>query len=155
MDKVNPKHYNKYEYQPVDFTRNFVPDYNSYLVGQVVKYLSRHVDKDGVTDLQKALFYLDRVEEFKADYPCDRFINQLGILEGLIILNINSGNIDLAKETLELYIRKYDRFKPISNKMSWVYLCDLKLHVIVDYMDTLDIVGIKGHTYSIIKDRIS
>ena len=51
-------HYNKYRIQPAEFIyTNNIP----YLEGCAVKYLCRHRDKGGVTDLLKAKHYIDLI----------------------------------------------------------------------------------------------
>lgn len=55
---VNPKHYDKYAIQPIDFiTKNGL----GFLEGNVIKYVVRYKDKNGLEDLLKAKSYLDRL----------------------------------------------------------------------------------------------
>ena len=51
-------HYKKFRIQPAEFIHaNSIP----YLEGCAVKYLCRHRDKGGVTDLLKAKHYIDLI----------------------------------------------------------------------------------------------
>jgi hypothetical protein len=51
-------HYKKFRIQPAEFIHaNSIP----YLEGAVIKYLCRHRDKGGVTDLLKAKHYIDLI----------------------------------------------------------------------------------------------
>jgi hypothetical protein len=51
-------HYKKFRIQPAEFIHaNSIP----YLEGAAIKYLCRHQDKGGVTDLLKAKHYIDLI----------------------------------------------------------------------------------------------
>ena len=67
VDNVNhPKHYTNGKIEPIDFINANNMD---YLEGNIVKYISRYKLKNGVEDLKKASWYLDRLikrEEGKA-----------------------------------------------------------------------------------------
>lgn len=114
-DKVNPSHYNKYDYQPIDFTTDiFHSTISCYLVGNAVKYIARHLDKDGVTDLKKAAYFLDRVES-EPHVNMDKvreFIEQLRWREAAIIENIFI-NLDKARADLKELIDGYDKYMEI------------------------------------------
>ena len=56
-DKINPKYYRK-GIEVADFIEEY--DLN-YFEGNVVKYVVRHKDKNGLEDLQKAKWYLERL----------------------------------------------------------------------------------------------
>ena len=59
MDKpTNPKHYNQLKIQPRDYITKNKLDYNE---GNVIKYVSRWRSKNGLEDLQKAKWYLERL----------------------------------------------------------------------------------------------
>lgn len=109
-DKINPKHYNDYDYQPLYFLRDIMSDeeFNWFLIGQVVKYISRHRKKDGKQDLQKALFYLNLVKEVPYIDPTtlSKFAGQL---VGRDKMNIHFLFLDIAacKNTLEDTIKHY------------------------------------------------
>lgn len=58
FDPINrPQHYNQGKIQPLDV----IDDWKlGYYEGNVLKYLARHKHKNGLEDLKKARFYLDR-----------------------------------------------------------------------------------------------
>lgn len=57
-DPVNPRHYDKYAIQPYDFiTKNKL----GFAEGNVIKYVCRWRDKNGVEDLKKARAYIDKL----------------------------------------------------------------------------------------------
>lgn len=58
MSTVSPDHYSRYtDMQPVDFiTLSLGP---GFLVGNVIKYVLRYDEKDGINDLKKAIRYLE------------------------------------------------------------------------------------------------
>lgn len=57
---TNPKHYNRYKIEPWDFiAENGI----GYFEGNVIKYVCRWKEKNGVEDLKKARAYLDRLIE--------------------------------------------------------------------------------------------
>lgn len=58
-------HYKSMAIQPVEFiTKNSIP----YLEGNVIKYVSRHQNKNGIEDIKKAIHYLQLIAELK--YGC-------------------------------------------------------------------------------------
>ncbi len=54
--QVGGSHYNKMAIQPVAF---IMANDLSYAQGNVIKYVCRYADKNGVEDLQKAKQYID------------------------------------------------------------------------------------------------
>jgi hypothetical protein len=49
-------HYKKWAIQPIDFiVENGLP----FIEGNIIKYVIRHRDKNGVQDLKKAIHYLE------------------------------------------------------------------------------------------------
>jgi len=61
-DKVNhPKHYTQGKYETIDVIEDTVEDFDSYLQGNIIKYISRYKYKNGVEDLKKARFYLNKL----------------------------------------------------------------------------------------------
>ena len=53
-------HYKKYPIQPIEFiTKNKF----SYIEGNIIKYISRYKDKNGVEDLKKIKHYVDLLIE--------------------------------------------------------------------------------------------
>jgi hypothetical protein len=59
-------HYKDMVIQPVDFiTKNNIP----FLEGNVIKYVCRHANKNGIQDLNKAIHYLEMAKElYYGDY---------------------------------------------------------------------------------------
>lgn len=68
-DKINPPHYQQGKIEVIDFILDQKMD---YLTGTVQKYIARWRFKDGVCDLKKARWFLDKLieqEEKKFDQP--------------------------------------------------------------------------------------
>lgn len=66
-DKINPEHYHPHgiiTHEPIEIMKSMLtPDaYRGYLVGNVIKYISRYDRKNGVEDLEKAKKYIDFLE---------------------------------------------------------------------------------------------
>jgi hypothetical protein len=54
-DPINPAHYKG------DYVMRIIEEYDlGFCLGNVVKYVLRHKEKAGLTDLRKAKWYLDR-----------------------------------------------------------------------------------------------
>jgi len=71
-DMVNhPPHYTQGGIECIDAIRAAItgkPPYEAWLVGQIIKYIWRYDKKNGLEDLEKAKFYLDRlIMEVKED----------------------------------------------------------------------------------------
>lgn len=64
----SPKHYQSEDgIEAIDVIKAFVPDPHSYYMGNVLKYVMRHLQKNGKQDLEKARWYLDEmIEEYDA-----------------------------------------------------------------------------------------
>jgi hypothetical protein len=63
-DKVNhPNHYKSGGLEVIDIIETKLsPDQiKGYYLGNIMKYIFRHEYKDGITDLKKARWYLDRL----------------------------------------------------------------------------------------------
>lgn len=59
FDPVNhPKHYTQGKIECIDY---ILDKKMNYLEGNIIKYITRYKDKNGVEDLKKARFYLDRL----------------------------------------------------------------------------------------------
>ena len=56
-DATNPAHYNRYSIEPIAYIKS-LGIMEPYCVGNVIKYVSRYRDKNGVEDLEKAAVYL-------------------------------------------------------------------------------------------------
>ena len=63
MDMVNsPPHYNKAGIETIDAIKAMTDDgFEYYLQGNIMKYLWRYRYKNGVEDLEKALWYLKKL----------------------------------------------------------------------------------------------
>ena len=60
--QVGGNHYSKLAIQPVEYiTQNKL----GYLAGNVIKYVTRYKDKNGLQDLQKARHYIDMLIELE------------------------------------------------------------------------------------------
>lgn len=60
--QVGGGHYAKYKIQPTEFIHaNNVP----FIEGNIIKYVMRHREKNGVEDLKKAKHYIDLLIQFE------------------------------------------------------------------------------------------
>lgn len=60
--QVGGSHYKGFKIQPVEFIhQNGI----GYMAGNVIKYVSRYKEKNGVEDLKKARHYIDMMIEFE------------------------------------------------------------------------------------------
>ena len=68
-DMVNhPPHYNQYGIECIDALKRCTgKHFDSYLQGNILKYLWRFNYKNGVEDLKKAQWYLSKLIEIKND----------------------------------------------------------------------------------------
>ena len=58
--QVGGNHYKQYEIQPIEFiTKNNIP----YIEGNIIKYILRWRDKNGVEDLDKCIHYIELLKE--------------------------------------------------------------------------------------------
>jgi hypothetical protein len=58
----NPPHYNKAGIETIDAIQAMTGDgFQSYLQGNILKYLWRYQYKNGIEDLKKAQWYLNRL----------------------------------------------------------------------------------------------
>ena len=57
-DNINPKHYKQGKIEVIDF---ILDQKMNYLEGNIIKYLSRYKLKNGIEDLEKALWYLNKL----------------------------------------------------------------------------------------------
>jgi hypothetical protein len=62
-EKINPEHYTQGGIEVIDFIESKMTkeNYEGFLLGNVLKYVSRYKYKNGVEDLAKADWYLDRL----------------------------------------------------------------------------------------------
>lgn len=54
---TKPSHYSDYELEPIDLIEEYSLNFN---LGNVIKYVARHKDKNGLEDLKKARWYINR-----------------------------------------------------------------------------------------------
>lgn len=66
-DMVNrPPHYNQYGIECIDAIKACTGEgFAAYLQGNILKYLWRHDYKNGIEDLKKAQWYLNKLVEIK------------------------------------------------------------------------------------------
>ena len=64
LDIINkPPHYNQGLIEPIDFIKS---QNMSYIEGNIIKYTTRYKFKNGIEDLKKAQWYLDKlIEEYQ------------------------------------------------------------------------------------------
>jgi len=55
-NKISPQHYSKYKIEPIDFIQANELDFAQ---GNIIKYVLRYKDKNGLEDLQKAKQNID------------------------------------------------------------------------------------------------
>ena len=64
MDKINPSYYKRGKFETIDVildvTQHLDGD-EAYLIGNVIKYVSRYDEKNGIEDLEKAKWYLNKL----------------------------------------------------------------------------------------------
>ena len=67
IDLVNsPPHYNQQKVECIDAIQSVTDDgFEFYLQGNILKYIWRYRYKNGVEDLQKAQWYLNKLIEVK------------------------------------------------------------------------------------------
>jgi hypothetical protein len=63
VDKINPDHYKVGGIEVIDYmqAKMTTEEFKGYLKGNVLKYVSRYSHKNGVEDLKKAEWYLQRL----------------------------------------------------------------------------------------------
>lgn len=82
MEAVNhPSHYQQGDMEVIDVIEAFTQECNAseaFYVGNVIKYICRFKKKNGLEDLKKARWYLDKLidnyetVEIKEDFECKR-----------------------------------------------------------------------------------
>ncbi|CAB4143870.1 SaV-like [uncultured Caudovirales phage] len=66
MDNVNhPQHYTQGGIETIDYLQAKLTQeqFEGYLVGNILKYISRYPHKNGVEDLRKAQWYINKLIE--------------------------------------------------------------------------------------------
>lgn len=68
-DSINPNHYIFGGIETIEYLKaKLTPEeYRGFLKGNVLKYVSREAEKNGLEDLKKAKWYLDKLIEFEND----------------------------------------------------------------------------------------
>lgn len=96
MDNVNhPKHYQGGKFEVIDIIDEFTKDYNgsdAFYVGNIIKYVLRSKKKNGVEDLRKAQWYLNRfiaLKEVERAFPVN-----IGTLEDISKVMMSEENDD-------------------------------------------------------------
>lgn len=61
----SPKHYTRGKYETIDVIQSTLGDekFKGYVQGNIIKYISRYQYKNGVEDLEKARWYLNKLIE--------------------------------------------------------------------------------------------
>ena len=70
IDNINPSHYKRYKLEMIDNMQNSMTpeEFIGYLKGNIMKYIARYQDKNGLEDLTKAKWYLNKlIETTKGD----------------------------------------------------------------------------------------
>ena len=66
MDKINPRYYRRGKFETIDVildvTKHLEGD-EGYLVGNIIKYLSRYDAKNGLEDIEKARWYARKLSQ--------------------------------------------------------------------------------------------
>lgn len=63
-DAINPSHYlGNHGMEAIDVLRNFMTEeqFYGFVIGNALKYILRHQNKNGLEDLKKAVEYLQKV----------------------------------------------------------------------------------------------
>lgn len=120
-DNVNhPKHYAGTKgIEVIDVMENFIPPLDgmkAICMGNIVKYVLRHHHKNGVEDLMKARWYLDRLISYYDESEKEDTIDHVIEVDIFTIIS-----------TDENYIQDiHDTFINLpTNRLQWDYLIDL------------------------------
>ena len=62
MDNINPSHYQG-EIETIDYIKDkLTPEqFEGFLTGNIIKYISRYKKKNGLEDIKKSKWYIDRL----------------------------------------------------------------------------------------------
>lgn len=65
-DPINPSHYTSGKIETIDYIEDKLStdSFEGYCAGNVLKYMSRYRNKNGLEDLKKAKWYLNRLIGF-------------------------------------------------------------------------------------------
>ena len=84
-EQVGGDHYRKLGIQPIELIRDINAN---FFQGNVIKYVTRYKDKNGIKDLEKARHYLELMRELKPQ--TDTKLSQEYLLEA--VANYSTGN---------------------------------------------------------------
>ena len=84
-EQIGGDHYRKLVIQPVELIRDINAN---FFQGNVIKYVTRYKDKNGIKDLEKAKHYLELMRELKPQ--TDTKLSQEYLLEA--VANYSTGN---------------------------------------------------------------
>lgn len=73
-DATNPDYYKKFKYETIEVIEAITQNYEglqAVCVGNVVKYVSRAIYKNGTEDIRKAKWYLKKFKETCGSYDVD------------------------------------------------------------------------------------
>jgi hypothetical protein len=67
LDKINPSHYKSKSKETIERLQDNLTqgEFKGYLKGNILKYLDRYEHKNGVEDLNKAQWYLNKLIELE------------------------------------------------------------------------------------------
>ena len=83
MSDIHPDYYAKGPvdcYEAIDSALS-LEAYEGFLVGNIIKYLWRYKDKNGVEDLKKADWYLDKLIYLNSVDECDSYGEEVEEIE--------------------------------------------------------------------------
>ena len=92
-----PPHYLKYEIEPITFIMRNKLDFPT---GNVIKYVMRWRDKNGVQDLQKAKRYIDMMIELETTGQIDKVKKWQLHYESSLKIRFRLNNLEIIKKKL-------------------------------------------------------
>lgn len=69
IDNINPVHYKKLGVETIEVIRGSMSEeqYEGFLKGNILKYLARYKNKNGIEDLRKAEWYLKKLISYEEE----------------------------------------------------------------------------------------
>ena len=124
----NPKHYQGVNgLEVIEVMENFIPKLEgmkAVCMANIIKYVLRHPEKNGVEDLMKARWYLDRLityynDQLSVDHPVETYCKTITKPSELLLFSINS--------TDDMYIRQYysELCEMKDDMKRWSYIVDI------------------------------
>lgn len=108
IEQVGGTHYQRLQYQTWDLIRDLEID---YFLGNVIKYISRYKNKNGVEDLKKAKSYLLKIvnEDIKTNFYydaklIDTYVNQFDDDVAKLLCLVFTKNFTILISALNLQI---------------------------------------------------